>query len=123
MTLFRSILRRGGNRAQREDGGDGMSQLEAVTDVWRSAHSRFSDRKSTSLNSSHTEIYTLSLHDALPIYPSSRRKSRSARGWRRWHVAARSGHGRLAIGAFSVLRSEEHKSELQSHRDLHSFPT
>src|SRR5476649_2347744 len=27
-----------------------------------------SDRKSTRLNSSHTEIYTLSLHDALPIY-------------------------------------------------------
>src|SRR5260221_333652 len=26
------------------------------------------DRKSTRLNSSHTEIYTLSLHDALPIY-------------------------------------------------------
>src|SRR5476649_2014318 len=29
--------------------------------------STFSDRKSTRLNSSHTEIYTLSLHDALPI--------------------------------------------------------
>src|SRR5476649_890211 len=26
------------------------------------------DRKSTRLNSSHTVIYTLSLHDALPIY-------------------------------------------------------
>src|SRR5476649_139984 len=26
------------------------------------------DRKSTRLNSSHTEISTLSLHDALPIY-------------------------------------------------------
>src|SRR5260221_715328 len=26
------------------------------------------DRKSTRLNSSHTEIYTLSLHDALPIF-------------------------------------------------------
>src|SRR4030095_9091822 len=26
------------------------------------------DRKSTRLNSSHTEIYTLSLHDALPIW-------------------------------------------------------
>src|SRR5476649_101545 len=41
------------------------------------------DRKSTRLNSSHTVIYTLSLHDALPIYcaqassrrdPSRRRK-------------------------------------------------
>src|SRR5919199_1240078 len=29
---------------------------------------RVVDRKSTRLNSSHTEIYTLSLHDALPIY-------------------------------------------------------
>src|SRR5215211_5842666 len=27
------------------------------------------DRKSTRLNSSHTVIYTLSLHDALPISP------------------------------------------------------
>src|SRR5476649_758047 len=32
-----------------------------------SAMPRFSDRKSTRLNSSHTVIYTLSLHDALPI--------------------------------------------------------
>src|SRR5882672_2412822 len=30
------------------------------------------DRKSTRLNSSHTVIYTLSLHDALPIYPPER---------------------------------------------------
>src|SRR5476649_2158365 len=29
------------------------------------------DRKSTRLNSSHTEIYTLSLHDALPIFSAS----------------------------------------------------
>src|SRR4029453_558038 len=29
------------------------------------------DRKSTRLNSSHTEIYTLSLHDALPILEHS----------------------------------------------------
>src|SRR5476649_1728888 len=31
------------------------------------------DRKSTRLNSSHTVIYTLSLHDALPIYRPSLR--------------------------------------------------
>src|SRR5579875_2820712 len=30
----------------------------------------FLDRKSTRLNSSHTVIYTLSLHDALPIFSS-----------------------------------------------------
>src|SRR5882672_6577570 len=37
------------------------------------AEIRHADRKSTRLNSSHTVIYTLSLHDALPI--SSRRKT------------------------------------------------
>src|ERR1035437_6505579 len=31
------------------------------------------DRKSTRLNSTHTEIYTLSLHDVLPIYRAPRR--------------------------------------------------
>src|SRR6266496_6867758 len=50
-----------------------------------------------------TEIYTLSLHDALPISTSSRRRGSSrappAYGATRW-------------------RSEEHTSELQSRRDL-----
>src|ERR687885_306866 len=81
------------------------------------------DRKSTRLNSSHTEIYTLSLHDALPI------SSMALYG------------GNRPVGQFSIRayvcflyricqaiqtgsqRSEEHTSELQSHRDLHSFPT
>src|SRR5882672_361416 len=81
------------------------------------------DRKSTRLNSSHTEIYTLSLHDALPIF------------------AQRHGHRLEDVARFEDLhageevvgdaaeridvraRSEEHTSELQSHRDLHSFPT
>src|SRR5882672_1550502 len=81
------------------------------------------DRKSTRLNSSHTEIYTLSLHDALPICAKS--------------VGAES----LYVAMFDEIdegtaiykvsnenhvplnRSEEHTSELQSHRDLHSFPT
>src|SRR5262252_4599071 len=81
------------------------------------------DRKSTRLNSSHTEIYTLSLHDALPIL--------------RQHplgiVARQFGPiGCLLAGEFlhfmegdgnRLARSEEHTSELQSHRDLHSFPT
>src|SRR5437773_11594398 len=52
-----------------------------------------------------TEIYTLSLHDALPTSrgPSSRPSPpRASR--------------RRAIGAAS--RSEEHTSELQSHHDL-----
>src|SRR5476649_2015551 len=81
------------------------------------------DRKSTRLNSSHTEIYTLSLHDALPISArpasfirmTSARASRSINGCSgRWAASGR-WRGRC--------RSEEHTSELQSHRDLHSFPT
>src|SRR5215211_965442 len=81
------------------------------------------DRKSTRLNSSHTEIYTLSLHDALPIWwhqpagrpwdvPSQDRQQRE-------HDAA----AHASVGAVDDTRSEEHTSELQSHRDLHSFPT
>src|SRR3712207_5817223 len=50
------------------------------------------DRKSTRLNSSHANIYTLSLHDALPILAPSSRSRRSplrSRGYgpmsRSWH--------------------------------------
>src|ERR1044072_2718360 len=81
------------------------------------------DRKSTRLNSSHTEIYTLSLHDALPI-------------WSLAHCFCRSTPFRVtsslsrplitqsfSIALYGGARSEEHTSELQSHRDLHSFPT
>src|SRR6476646_3839916 len=81
------------------------------------------DRKSTRLNSSHTEIYTLSLHDALPI------SNRRAKATIAFFIPRR-----LAICMAQALshdhfferrspRSEEHTSELQSHRDLHSFPT
>src|SRR5215468_10037186 len=52
-----------------------------------------------------TEIYTLSLHDALPICAVHRR--RRVVGWRGDRDAAR-----------SACRSEEHTSELQSHHDL-----
>src|SRR6266516_138608 len=90
------------------------------------------DRKSTRLNSSHrtisyavfcltkkhstsnpffffnatppTEIYTLSLHDALPI---------SERSYpRRWHFA------RGDMPVVRARRSEEHTSELQSPYDI-----
>src|SRR5476649_2370552 len=81
------------------------------------------DRKSTRLNSSHTEIYTLSLHDALPIYgavPPEHGLSRPAgdRGGVR-----HADHLRFHRHRRPRQRSEEHTSELQSHRDLHSFPT
>src|SRR5215211_4583759 len=84
---------------------------------------RLLDRKSTRLNSSHTVIYTLSLHDALPIsslafnLPAHLfRHDQPATGNRRGrHLGTRKLH--------TSLRSEEHTSELQSHSDLHSFPT
>src|SRR5476649_1223372 len=81
------------------------------------------DRKSTRLNSSHTEIYTLSLHDALPIYATTTRDPAYTTAivdyidWIR-HEAHK--YGKSFIDS---QRSEEHTSELQSHRDLHSFPT
>src|SRR5579875_1441580 len=82
-----------------------------------------SDRKSTRLNSSHTEIYTLSLHDALPIYARIMERKNFT-----WDVTKT--FGLLLTNpvlqtdtAGNRVRSEEHTSELQSHRDLHSFPT
>src|SRR5260221_7977844 len=71
-----------------------------------------------------TEIYTLSLHDALPISPwrvatraPSDRPTRRARttGRPRWSPPRRRRRDRLRSGA---VRSEEHTSELQSHSDL-----
>src|SRR5437588_4352553 len=51
-----------------------------------------------------TEIYTLSLHDALPILTFQQHRNCPAR---------------VAIdGSAERLRSEEHTSELQSHSDL-----
>src|SRR6201986_5681661 len=51
-----------------------------------------------------TEIYTLSLHDALPILPRARRR-------RAGPLHRRGGRG-------AATRSEEHTSELQSHLNL-----
>src|SRR5438132_8111682 len=56
-----------------------------------------------------TEIYTLSLHDALPIY------FRSLRGVSR--IKMRPEFPPAAVD-IKELRSEEHTSELQSHSDL-----
>src|SRR5438034_6821436 len=59
-----------------------------------------------------TEIYTLSLHDALPI-------SRASLGS---YLSAGSDVSKwlspLAMGPLGAMRSEEHTSELQSHSDL-----
>src|SRR5437868_12206098 len=63
-----------------------------------------------------TEIYTLSLHDALPIYAQARRPRATPaprRPRRRAARAPRSARGRRDAG-----RSEEHTSELQSRFDL-----
>src|SRR2546430_10164141 len=55
-----------------------------------------------------TEIYTLSLHDALPILAHHCSEQRMQRRWRMRHrVASR-----------TMARSEEHTSELQSQSNL-----
>src|SRR5476649_600119 len=81
------------------------------------------DRKSTRLNSSHTVIYTLSLHDALPIFEGVFAVGLGIA------VLSFADEHRLCVvavprsAAGQLARSEEHTSELQSHSDLHSFPT
>src|SRR5476649_2720494 len=87
------------------------------------AASEIPDRKSTRLNSSHTEIYTLSLHDALPILLSRRSRYSEQPASVANTAASASVTLNLLNGRIGNPRSEEHTSELQSHRDLHSFPT
>src|SRR2546427_9648394 len=73
-----------------------------------------------------TEIYTLSLHDALPISPPSatplRRSARSSPSTsgssRRTPTSPRSFRSSFARGTSSSARSEEHTSELQSQSNL-----
>src|SRR5437667_7503167 len=63
-----------------------------------------------------TEIYTLSLHDALPISPGGDAGGGRAAAQLRGLLAllqVGGGSGRPEAG-----RSEEHTSELQSHHDL-----
>src|SRR5476649_1278833 len=98
--------------------------------IWNSTKSMlcslrriFTDRKSTRLNSSHTVIYTLSLHDALPISGQGAVAAQpladdhSLGGDLEFHQVD------AVLAAAHLHRSEEHTSELQSHSDLHSFPT
>src|SRR5882762_8581481 len=61
-----------------------------------------------------TEIYTLSLHDALPIFPGG---VVSGGGGAAGVAAART-FDRPDRFAASSVRSEEHTSELQSHLNL-----
>src|SRR5438477_12948408 len=65
-----------------------------------------------------TEIYTLSLHDALPICSSSRRVRCAPRRRSRADMPrAPPGHA-VTRGISARDRSEEHTSELQSHVNL-----
>src|SRR2546429_8674411 len=61
-----------------------------------------------------TEIYTLSLHDALPIWRRSSSSRRCSRGPISWWRTARSRRSATA----TCTRSEEHTSELQSRLHL-----
>src|SRR5256885_3788339 len=70
-----------------------------------------------------TEIYTLSLHDALPIYPAQRGGgTRPVPGAARRPPAGRGPAGRrhapAPAGRHECHRSEEHTSELQSPCNL-----
>src|SRR5260221_2910610 len=58
-----------------------------------------------------TEIYTLSLHDALPISLNGILLKKISKGYS-WHDT------RFEYSIGKVMRSEEHTSELQSHSDL-----
>src|SRR5256885_17013409 len=62
-----------------------------------------------------TEIYTLSLHDALPIY---RRPSTTSITRSRSSNASSRGSSNLTVPPPPVPRSEEHTSELQSPCNL-----
>src|SRR5438094_8781313 len=70
-------------------------------------------------DTANTEIYTLSLHDALPIFGKPNRRIRPAARRPRvfdCRMAANArGHG---PGRATRARSEEHTSELQSPYDL-----
>src|SRR5258707_13983333 len=63
-----------------------------------------------------TEIYTLSLHDALPIYRWRRPACRRGRTRRSAHRCLRP--NAAAAPAAASGRSEEHTSELQSRQYL-----
>src|SRR5688572_31700176 len=70
-----------------------------------------------------TEIYTLSLHDALPIYPQvklamSQEFLNRRDGWPALREAYRLPHADVRGLDHGLARSEEHTSELQSQSNL-----
>src|ERR1044072_3359554 len=81
------------------------------------------DRESTRLNSSHTDIYLLSLHDALPISFAKRLSEDVDAKLRLARATLELVQDDEAVVADSSTRSGEHTSELQPHRHLPSFPT
>src|SRR5438132_3648132 len=62
-----------------------------------------------------TMIYTLSLHDALPICPAIRI---SVQNGSAFQMCVSIAMPRASAGMAMLTRSEEHTSELQSHSDL-----
>src|SRR3990167_7684736 len=116
-TLFRSPSARYGRRTVRLLAAAGLRV--------RRDESERGDRKSTRLNSSHsqishavfffndtatTEIYTVSLHDALPISKCALRTAHRA--------TSRCRRSTSTAGRIRTRRSEEHTSELQSQSNL-----
>src|SRR3989338_5471051 len=116
-TLFRS--------AQRRAGPEPEVPRQDRKVVIRSIPHQGPDRKSTRLNSSHssisyavfffnetatTEIYPLSLHDALPICSKAR--------WSRTRSSPSGSKSRHSLHPTPGPRSEEHTSELQSQFHL-----
>src|ERR1044072_4628014 len=75
------------------------------------------------MNSSHTDIYSLALHDALPIYTTPRTLPGSAASFTLAQIRDGFGPADWFPGDHHAMRSEEHKHELQSHRYLLSCPT
>src|SRR3990172_8567815 len=116
-TLFRSLSKSPKSRRRRTCKQPHRSS--------RTTHRRCRDRKSTRLNSSHgyisyavfffndtatTEIYTLSLHDALPISV----QVAEIKAQTDMQTASQ----KLQNDAQAMQRSEEHTSELQSRLHL-----
>src|SRR5207237_10833250 len=69
-------------------------------------------------DTSTTDIYTLSLHDALPIFSSRNNVLPSASSNRPTRSERASVNAPFTMRVRIALRSEEHTSELQSHLNL-----